>query len=51
MEINVLIEEGIDVQAEADWLQKIVEKTLTAENLPPTSKSAWLSPVRRGYRS
>jgi probable rRNA maturation factor len=38
MEINVLIEEGIEVQLESDWLQSIVEKTLTAENLPPNAE-------------
>ena len=35
MEINILIEEGIEVETEADWLQKIVEKTLIIENTPP----------------
>jgi probable rRNA maturation factor len=36
MEINVLIEEGIEVEAGADWLQRIMEKTLLAENAPST---------------
>lgn len=36
MEINVLIEEGIWVEAGADWLQVIMEKTLLAENVPTT---------------
>jgi probable rRNA maturation factor len=36
MEINVLIEEGIVVEAGADWLQRIMEKTLQAENVPST---------------
>ena len=36
MEINVLIEEGIKVEAGADWLQGIMEKTLLAENVPST---------------
>jgi probable rRNA maturation factor len=35
MEINILIEAGIEVKPEAEWLQKIVEKTLLAENVPP----------------
>jgi probable rRNA maturation factor len=35
MEINVLIEEGIETEPGADWLQSIVEKTLTADNMPP----------------
>ena len=38
MEINVLIEEGIEVRPEADWLQGIVEKTLTAEKVPPNAE-------------
>jgi probable rRNA maturation factor len=38
MEINVLIEEGMEVQPEADWLQGIVEKTLSAENVPPNAE-------------
>jgi len=36
MEMNVLIEEGIMVEAGADWLQVIMEKTLLAENVPTT---------------
>ncbi len=32
MEINVLIEEGLEVEPGADWLQGIMEKTLLAEN-------------------
>jgi probable rRNA maturation factor len=35
MEINVLIEEGIEATPEADWLQRMMEKTLVAENVPP----------------
>jgi len=35
MEINILIEEGIEVEADTDWLQKIVEKPLLVENMPP----------------
>jgi probable rRNA maturation factor len=34
MEINILIEEGIEVEPDAEWLQKIVEKVLLAENMP-----------------
>ncbi len=35
MEINVLIEEGIAVDLDSDRLQKVVEKVLQMENLPP----------------
>lgn len=35
MEINVLIEEGLEAAADAGWLQRIVEATLNAENAPP----------------
>ena len=35
MEINVLIEEGIETQPDAEWMQGIVEKTLAAEDVPP----------------
>jgi probable rRNA maturation factor len=35
MEINVLIEEGIEGGPEADWLQRIMEKALLAEEVPP----------------
>jgi probable rRNA maturation factor len=34
MEINVLIEEGIETGPEAAWMQAIVEKTLLEENVP-----------------
>jgi probable rRNA maturation factor len=34
MEINVSIEDGVEVEPEADWLQKVVEATLQAENVP-----------------
>jgi probable rRNA maturation factor len=34
VEINVLIEEGIEVETDPEWLQKVVEKTLRAENAP-----------------
>ena len=36
MEINVLIEDGMEVETGADWLQRIMEKTLLAENVPTT---------------
>ncbi len=35
MEINVLIEEGLEVEPDVAWLESIVEKTLLAENMPP----------------
>ena len=35
MEINILIEEGIEVDLDSEWLQRIIEKVLTAENVPP----------------
>ena len=38
MEINVLIEEGLEVELEAEWLQRIVEKTLEAEKAPPDAE-------------
>jgi probable rRNA maturation factor len=34
MEINILIEEGIEVEPDAGWMQTIIEKTLAADNLP-----------------
>jgi probable rRNA maturation factor len=33
MEINVLIEEGIEVEPDTEWLQGIIEKTLASENV------------------
>jgi probable rRNA maturation factor len=38
MEINVLIEDGVDIEPETDWLQKVVEATLQAENVPATAE-------------
>jgi probable rRNA maturation factor len=38
MEINVLIEEGVEVEIGADWLQGVMEKTLLAENVPGTAE-------------
>jgi probable rRNA maturation factor len=35
MEINILIEEGLEVEPEADWLQRVMEQPLLAENVPP----------------
>ena len=34
MEISILIEEGLEVEVGADWLQRILEKTLVSENAP-----------------
>jgi probable rRNA maturation factor len=36
MEINVLIEEGVEVDLDSGWLQLVIEKTLVAENVPAT---------------
>ena len=36
MEINILIEEGLEVEVGVDWLQGIIEKILTVENVPGT---------------
>jgi probable rRNA maturation factor len=38
MEINVLIEEGLEVDLETEWLQSILEKPLLAENLPSNTE-------------
>ncbi|HSW57064.1 MAG TPA: rRNA maturation RNase YbeY [Dehalococcoidales bacterium] len=38
MEINVLIEEGIEVEPPPEWMQKIIEATLLAENAPGNSE-------------
>jgi probable rRNA maturation factor len=38
MEINILIEEGLEVETDSAWLQKILEKSLVAENTPPNSE-------------
>ncbi len=35
MEINILTEEGIEIETRAEWLQEVIEKTLSAENIPP----------------
>jgi probable rRNA maturation factor len=34
MEINILIEEGIEVDPDAEWMQKVIEKVLIAESVP-----------------
>jgi probable rRNA maturation factor len=38
MEINILIEEGLDVGLDTEWLQKILEKPLTAEKAPSNAE-------------
>jgi probable rRNA maturation factor len=35
MEINVLTEEGLEVETSSDWMQGIVSTTLSTEDLPP----------------
>jgi probable rRNA maturation factor len=35
MEINILVEEGLELETDSDWLQRIMEKSLLAENAPP----------------
>lgn len=35
MEINVLVEDGIEVELDSAWMQQVIEKVLTVENLPP----------------
>ena len=38
MEINVLIEEGLEIDLEIEWLQSILEKTLLAEDASPNTE-------------
>ena len=38
MEINILIEEGIEVELEAEWLQRVVERALIVEHVPANSE-------------
>jgi probable rRNA maturation factor len=38
MEINVLIEEGLEIDIEIEWLQSILEKALLAEDAPPNTE-------------
>ena len=35
MEINVLIEDGIEVELDSAWMQQVIEKVLTVGNMPP----------------
>jgi probable rRNA maturation factor len=35
MEINVLIEDGLEIELETEWLQRVIEKPLICENVPP----------------
>ena len=35
MEINVLVEEGIEIAPDFDWMQKVIETVLVADNAPP----------------
>jgi probable rRNA maturation factor len=42
MEINVLIEEGIEVEPDAEWMQKVIEKILRYVNIPPNSEISLL---------
>jgi len=57
MEINVLIEEGLEPSTDIEWLQQIVEKTLLAENIPPNAEVSlvivgqeWIQELNRAYR-
>ncbi len=38
MEINILIEEGIEITTSSSWLEKTVEASLVAEKAPPNSE-------------
>jgi probable rRNA maturation factor len=38
MEINILIEEGIEIGLDTGWLQKMVEKPLIFEEIPPSAE-------------
>lgn len=38
MEINVLIEEGLEINLDIEWLQYIIEQTLLIEDAPPNSE-------------
>jgi probable rRNA maturation factor len=38
MEINILIEEGLEVDLDAEWLQEIMEQPLTAEKVPSNAE-------------
>jgi probable rRNA maturation factor len=36
MEINVLIEDGLEIEPESEWLQRVLEKALISEDVPNT---------------
>jgi probable rRNA maturation factor len=38
MELNVLIEEGLEVNVDTEWMQSILEKTLLAEKAPSSAE-------------
>jgi probable rRNA maturation factor len=38
MEINVLIEEGLEVDLDTEWLQRILEKPLLSEDVPSNTE-------------
>jgi probable rRNA maturation factor len=42
MEINILIEEGIEPEPETGWMQKLIESVLIKENLPPNIEMSLL---------
>ena len=35
MEINILVEEGIETGPDSDWMQRVIETVLAADNAPP----------------
>jgi probable rRNA maturation factor len=35
MEINVLVEEGIEMELDSGWMQNVIEAVLMADNAPP----------------
>lgn len=38
MEINVLVEEDLDIDLDTEWLQRVIEKILLAENAPENAE-------------
>jgi probable rRNA maturation factor len=36
MEINVLVEDGLEIDLDSAWMQSVIEKTLLSENVPNT---------------
>jgi len=57
MEINVLIEDGLEIEVGAEWLQAIMEKTLLAEAVTSTIEislvmtgQAQIQALNRDYR-